>query len=106
MSAATQGWNEQLLDLLEYRVVFGALVTTLDGLVVAQAGLSDEDAEFLAASAVAVAPALELSERGAVHARQGAEMRLIVVTERDAPQSELTDLLDERLARIEEALAA
>src|SRR5215210_7686788 len=42
--------NERLLELLDYRVVLGVLVTSLDGLVVAHAGLSPDDAEMLAAA--------------------------------------------------------
>jgi hypothetical protein len=98
-------WNSQLLQLLEYRVVLGAVVTTLDGLVVAQAGLTTDDAELLAAT-LSAGGWHSTSEHGAIHARVGTEMRLIVVTDRDAPPDEISELLTDRLANFEEALAA
>ena len=63
-------WNSQLLQLLEYRVVLGAVVTTLDGLVVAQAGLTADDAELLAAT-LSAGGGHATSEQGAIHARRG-----------------------------------
>jgi predicted regulator of Ras-like GTPase activity (Roadblock/LC7/MglB family) len=98
-------WNSQLLQLLEYRVVLGAVVTTLDGLVVAQAGLTADDAELLAATLSAGGWQAN-SERGAIHALVGSEMRLIVVTDRDAPPEAISELLADRLTNFEEALAA
>jgi uncharacterized lipoprotein YbaY len=105
MVVAMNDWNSQLMHLLEYRVVLGAVVTTLDGLVVAQAGLTADDAEFLAAT-LAANGWTQSSERGAIFTRVGVEMRLIVVTDRDAPPEALSELLTDRLASFEEALAA
>jgi hypothetical protein len=105
MVAPLNDWNSQLLQLLEYRVVLGAVVTTLDGLVVAQAGLTADDAEVLAAT-LSVGAWHSTSQRGAIHARVGAEMRLIVVTDRDAPPAEISELLTDRLTMFEDALAA
>ena len=105
MVVAMNDWNSQLLQLLEYRVVLGAIVTTLDGLVVAQAGLTADDAEFLAAT-LAANGWQQPSERGAIFTHSGAEMRLVVVTDHDAPPEAIGELLTDRLATFEEELAA
>ena len=55
------GMRDLLMELLEFRVVLGALVTTMDGLVIAHAGLSPEDAEILAAASSSRCPATSCS---------------------------------------------
>src|SRR5688572_19821822 len=77
--------NERLLDMLEYRVVLGVLVTSLDGLVVAHAGLGPEDAEMLAAASAAQPNddpySSDTTRGGILHVLRGNDMRLIVLTE-------------------------
>jgi hypothetical protein len=110
MTSATGGTTllSQLLDLLEYRVVLGAVATTLDGLVVAQAGLPDDDAELLAAAAASAGPdARQLpAAGGAIQVRHGSEMRLIVLTEPNVPLAEVERVMQAQLAALEDAIAA
>lgn len=106
--SGSDGWDTQLLELLEYRVVLGVLMTTLDGLVIAHAGLTAEDAELLAATQVAPGNDEQCSaeQSGCIHTREGAEMRLIVLTERDASNDAIAALMIDHLAQFEESLAA
>jgi predicted regulator of Ras-like GTPase activity (Roadblock/LC7/MglB family) len=90
MSAGTRGSGveSRLLDLLEYRAVHGAVITTIDGLLVANAATNVADAEQLAATAVAMGPTAEdepgywdvESEHGAIRIISGNDLRLIVLT--------------------------
>ena len=91
MSAGTRGSGveSRLLDLLEYRAVYGAVITTADGLLVANAATNVDDAEQLAATAVSAGqpdsdePAYSefVSEYGAIRVISGNDLRLIVLTD-------------------------
>ena len=116
MSAGTRGSGveSRLLDLLEYRAVHGAVITTVDGLLVANAATNVADAEQLAATAVSAGqpdsdqPSYSevVSEHGAIRIMSGNDLRLIVLTDSnlDAEQIRLTlvdNLLDiEHMIRI------
>jgi hypothetical protein len=100
---------DQLLRLLEYRVVLGALVTSLDGLVVASAGVGPEDAEMLAAAA-SMQPNDQLrssavTRGGVLHVLRGADIRLLVLTEPAAPAVEIDVLMRQALALLEQSIA-
>lgn len=101
--------NERLLDMLEYRVVLGVLVTSLDGLVVAHAGLGPEDAEMLAAASASQpnddAYSSDTTRGGILHVLRGHDIRLIVLTEPDAPTAAIADMMQQGLLAVEESLA-
>lgn len=101
--------SDVLMGMLEYRVVLGALVTTLDGLVVAHAGLSPDDAELLAAASSAQPNDQPYSSDdtrgGTLHVLRGHDMRLVVLTDSATPQGPVTALMHQHLAQLEAALA-
>lgn len=100
---------DRLLALLEYRVVLGALVTTLDGLVVSHAGVSLDDAEMLAAASSMQpddsAYTSDTTRGGVLHVLRGQDMRLIVLTDPDALVQAVNDLMQSSLAELEDSLA-
>lgn len=100
--------SDQLMEMLEYRVVLGSLVTTLDGLVVAHAGLGPEDAELLAAASSAQPSDQPYSSDdtrgGTLHVLRGHDMRLVVLTDTAAPRGPVTALMHQHLSRLEAAL--
>jgi hypothetical protein len=102
------GMYDQLLRLLEYRVVLGALVTTLDGLVVASAGLGPDDAEMLAAAGSMQSNdqmrSSSVTRGGVLHVLRGADMRLLVLTEPAAPAVEVDVLMRHALALLERSI--
>jgi hypothetical protein len=102
------GMTDQLMTLLEYRVVLGALITTNDGLVVAHAGLSSEDADLIAASS-SVQPdgepySCDSTRGGTVHVLRGQDIRLVVLSEPSTPVESLMPLMHEQLAELEAGL--
>jgi predicted regulator of Ras-like GTPase activity (Roadblock/LC7/MglB family) len=101
--------NERLLDLLEYRVVLGVLVTSLDGLVVAHAGLSPDDAEFLAAASAAqpddAVYSYDTTHGGILHVYRGHDMRLIVLTETDVPTDAVAGIMQAEMHELEASIA-
>lgn len=103
------GLRDQLMQMLEYRVVIGALVTTMDGLVVTHAGLSPEDAEMLAAASSSQPDDNQYSSDttggGTLHVLRGNDMRLILLTDSDASQSAVTGLMSQHLGDLEASLA-
>ncbi len=103
------GMRDQLMEMLEYRVVLGALVTTMDGLVITHAGLRPDDAEVLAAASSSQPDDNQYSSDktrgGTLHVLRGDDMRLILLTDSDAPQSAVTGLMSQRLADLEASLA-
>jgi len=103
------GMREQLMDLLEYRVVLGALITTMDGLVITHAGLSPDDAEMLAAASSSQPDdnpySFDQTSGGTLHVLRGNDIRLILLTEMDVPQSAITGLMSQHLTALEESLA-
>jgi predicted regulator of Ras-like GTPase activity (Roadblock/LC7/MglB family) len=98
-----------LLDLLEYRSVHGAIITTSDGLLVANAATSVADAEQLAATTVSMGPDENdepgywdvESEHGAIRVVSGGELRLIVLTEPQLDVESFRPTLVELLLDIE-----
>jgi predicted regulator of Ras-like GTPase activity (Roadblock/LC7/MglB family) len=103
------GMREQLMDLLEYRVVLGALVTTMDGLVITHAGLSPEDAEVLAAASSSQPDdhpySSDRTGGGILHVLRGNDVRLILLTDSDAPQAAVTGLMSQHLGSLEDSLS-
>ena len=103
------GMRDQLMQMLEYRVVLGALVTTMDGLVITHAGLRPEDAEMLAAASSSQPDDNQYSSDktrgGTLHVLRGNDVRLIVLTDSEAPQAAVTGLMSQHLGDLEEALA-
>jgi len=101
--------NERLMDVLEYRVVLGVLVTSLDGLVVAHAGLGPEDAEMLAAASAAQptddAYSSDTTRGGILHILRGDDMRLIVLTEPDVPTQAIATMMQQELSALEASIA-
>ncbi len=101
--------NEKLMDMLEYRVVLGALVTTLDGLVIAHAGLGPDDAEMLAAASSTQSDeqpySSDTTRGGVLHVLRGKDMRLIVLTDTNAPQGAVTALMNQQLTALEDSIA-
>lgn len=99
--------EHQLLELLEYRRILGALTTSLDGLLVAAVAVDTADAELIAASTASYLDQpyhVAASEYGAIHVARGSEMRLIVLAESGTGESELRELMERHLAAIEESL--
>lgn len=98
-----------LMELLEYRVVLGALVTTIDGLVIANAGLNPQDTDMLAAASSSqtgddVYASVE-THGGTLHVLRGRDMRLVVLTETATPQGPVVAVMNQRLAELEDAIA-
>lgn len=103
------GMRDRLMRMLEYRVVLGAVVTTMDGLLITHAGLSPEDAEVLAAASSSQPDENQYSSDttrgGALHVLRGNDMRLILLTDSNAPRSAVTGLMSQHLADLEASLA-
>lgn len=103
------GLRDQLMQMLEYRVVIGALVTTMDGLVITHAGLRPEDAEMLAAASSSQPDDNQYSSDktggGTLHVLRGNDMRLILLTDSEAPRSAVTGLMSRHLGDLEASLA-
>jgi predicted regulator of Ras-like GTPase activity (Roadblock/LC7/MglB family) len=101
--------QQTLMTLLEYRVVLGALVTTLDGLVVAHAGLSSSDTEFLAAASSSQSGddqfSLVETRGGTLLVLRGKDMRLVVLADIAAPIQPIVALMQEQIDVLEEAIA-
>lgn len=99
-------WNRRLVQLLEYRVVLGAVATTADGLVVAHAGVPVGDAEVLAAAASRGEISAQHPGSGSIRVMQGSDLSLIVLLERDTPPDIADAVLAEELTLLEQALVA
>lgn len=104
--------ENQLLELLEYRDVLGALTTSLDGLLVASVAVQIDDAELIAASTASHEDQggvtnywMTSSAHGALHVARGREMRLVVLSEPHAGQEALRDLMTGQLQSIEDAIS-
>ncbi len=110
-SAGTRGSGveSRLLDLLEYRVIHGAVLTTVDGLLVANAATSVADAEQLAATAVSMSSTNDdspaywdiTSEEGAIRIISGNDLRLIVLTDNNLDDAGMQPTLIDHLLDIE-----
>lgn len=101
--------QQLLMELLEYRVVLGALITTLDGLVIAHAGLNSEDTELLAAASTSqtgddLYSSLE-TRGGTLHVLRGKDMRLVVLTELDTPRAPVAAVMRQQLEALEASIA-
>lgn len=106
------GLESRLLDLLEYRVVLGGVVTTPDGLLVASVAVDINDAELIAATTAAREeregqdPGYweARSEFGSLRVVNGNDMRLIVLTEPHVREEQIRSLMHEHLLMLEEAI--
>ena len=111
MSTKTRGSGveSRLLDLLEYRGIHGAAITTSDGLLVANGAMSIPDAEQLVATLIAMDTSngaeprfwdIE-SEHGAICFISGKDLRLIVLSEPGLDMDEVRPILNDHLLDIE-----
>lgn len=100
------------MSLLEYNGVLTALATTPDGLVIAAAGLSSDDAEVVGAAGAtlfSVADSGNASHgvvdvgEGAMHVLRGEELSLVVLTEPDVPHDVLYELMEHSLSSVSSA---
>jgi hypothetical protein len=106
------GVESRLLDLLEYRVILGAVITTPDGLLVASSAVELDDAELIAATTAAREERESqdpdywgaASEYGAIRVINGEDMRLIVLTDPDASEAQIRPLMVEHLQDIEDMI--
>ncbi len=96
--------DDELLGLLEYDGILSAVATTPDGLVVAAAGLSGDDAEILgAAGSMLFDPSngngtdvLDVAT-GTLHVSRGDEVSIVVLSEASVPHVALEPLLESAL---------
>lgn len=104
--------EQELQSLLEYQDILGAVASTIDGLVVAAAGLESDDAETVAAAGSAVvseaggddaALAIEL-DGGSLFLTRGSELMLVVCAETGIPQDPLADVMQESVRRLDALL--
>ena len=111
MSTKTRGSGveSRLLDLLEYRGIHGAAITTSDGLLVANGALSVPDAEQLVATLIAMDSSngskphfwdIE-SEYGSICFVSGNDLRLIVLSEPGLDNDQIRPILIDHLLDIE-----
>jgi predicted regulator of Ras-like GTPase activity (Roadblock/LC7/MglB family) len=106
--------DDQLLGMLEYRGVLSALATTPDGLVIAAAGLTGDDAEILGAAGAMMFNSIADKDvdggsvevgSGAVHLMADSDIWLVVLTEVDVPHNLLVDMMRDSLENVSEVLA-
>jgi predicted regulator of Ras-like GTPase activity (Roadblock/LC7/MglB family) len=105
--------EQQLLALLNYADVLGAVASTQDGLVVASAGLNDLDAETVAAAGSALVngaggsdPALAIDlDGGSLFLTRGEELMLVVLAEASVAQDPLANVMIESVAMLDSQLA-
>jgi hypothetical protein len=106
------GVESRLLDLLEYRVVLGAIITTPDGLLVANSAVDLHDAELIAATTAAREEREQqdpdyweaASAYGALRVVNGQDMRLIILTEPDVTEHQVRPLMADHLKAIEDMI--
>ncbi len=105
--------ERELLSLMNYQDVLGAVASTHDGLVVASAGLDSFDAETVAAAGSALvsgaggsdsALAIDL-DGGSLFLTRGEELMLVVLAEVSVPQDPLANVMIESVARLDSQLA-
>jgi predicted regulator of Ras-like GTPase activity (Roadblock/LC7/MglB family) len=98
--------DDELRGLLEYEGVLSALATSPDGLVVAAAGLSGDDAEILgAAGSMLVDSSVDSGDvsgwldagTGSVHLMRDTEVVLVLLTESTLPHDTLVPVMRESL---------
>lgn len=106
------GLESRLLDLLEYRVVLGGVVTTPDGLLVASVAVDIDDAELIAATTAAREEREGQdphyweagSQYGSLRVVNGNDMRLIVLTEPHVGEHQVRVLMIDHLRMLEETI--
>ncbi|MFW6075308.1 MAG: hypothetical protein ACOC9Y_06920 [Chloroflexota bacterium] len=111
-SVRRTGLEGRLLDLLEYRVVLGVVVTTPDGLLVASVAVDIGDAELIAATTAAREERESQdpeyweasSQFGSLRVVNGNDIRLITLTEPGITEAEVRPLMLEHLSTLEEAI--
>lgn len=99
--------EHQLLQLLEYRNVIGALTTSIDGLLVASVAVQTPDAELIAAATAGHVEEpyyVAASGFGELHVVRGSELRLIVLAETGTNAVRLREVMERQLAALEESL--
>ncbi len=104
--------EEQLLELLNYQDVLGAVASTKDGLVVASVGLESLDAETVAAAGSALAsgageedPALAIDlDGGSLFLTRGDELMLVVLAEASVAQDPLANVMLESVSALDAQL--
>jgi predicted regulator of Ras-like GTPase activity (Roadblock/LC7/MglB family) len=101
--------DADMLALLEFDGVLTALATTSDGLVVAGAGLTGDDAEIVGASGSSIASRLDANSESSAHIRVGSaglhvlagtELSLVVLTEPYVAHSDLVPEMESRLESV------
>lgn len=106
--------DEQLVSLLDYEGVLGVLATTSDGLVIAAAGLSGEDADVVAAAGTSLLASRDADDErgssaeiagGAIHLFAGTEISLVLLTEAGIPREAVVELMEDSLNEVGSALA-
>lgn len=105
--------EQQLLSLLNYQDVLGAVASTKDGLVVASAGVEGLDAETVAAAGSALVsgaggedPALAIDlEGGSLFLTRGEELMLVVLAEASVAQDPLANVMIESVVVLDSELA-
>ena len=101
--------EQELLALLNYQDVLGAVASTPDGLVVASAGFDMADAETVAAAGSALASgagaedaalAMDL-EGGSLFLTRGDELMLVVLAEASVAQDALANVMTESVVSLD-----
>ncbi len=101
--------NSELLELLNYKGVIGALASTPDGLVISAVGLGKDDAEIVGAASSTLWANIERRGEshgsapvadGEIHLVIGDELALIALTEADVPHDQLSEVMSEQLERV------
>ncbi len=106
------GVESRLLDLLEYRVILGAVITTPDGLLVASSAVAIPDAELIAATTAAREERDKhdpdywsaTSTHGSIRVINGEDMRLIVLTEPGISEDQIRPVMVDHLNAIEQMI--
>lgn len=111
-SVRRTGLEGRLLDLLEYRVILGVVVTTPDGLLVASVAVDVSDAELIAAT-IAAREERESqdpdyweasSQFGSLRVVNGEDIRLITLTEPGVAEPDIRPIMSECLIELEQAI--
>lgn len=111
-SVKRTGLEGRLLDLLEYRVVLGVVVTTPDGLLVASVAVDVGDAEIIAATTAAREERESQdpeyweasSQFGSLRVVNGQDIRLIALTEPGVTEPDIRPIMSEHLSMLEAAI--
>jgi predicted regulator of Ras-like GTPase activity (Roadblock/LC7/MglB family) len=98
--------DDQLLALLDYQGVLGAVGATRDGLVIGAAGLSGDDAEVVGAAGSTLWSSIEEAgeesgmmevDGAAIHLVPGSDIAVVVLAESEVPHDALVPIMKEAL---------